>query len=162
MHCNNLIQSIRIKDILELFKIISVDDKNIKIPPIIVSVPTMIVRGINKPLIGKEVFSWLDAQQFLNIKTNNITNEIVNPIFHVDNMKAIELDINYISFNNNDELNKKLVQFNKMNEIFITDDINKKIQDNKINNEIQNKKLNQIINNRNLQIETLLNNNKNY
>jgi hypothetical protein len=155
---------INTQNIIDLFKIVSVDDKNIKIPDIIVSVPTLIVKGINKPLVGKEVFLWLEAQQFLNIKTNNIMN-INNPTFKIENQimgMGIEQDMNYISLNNNEELNKKLVQFNKMNEIFITEDINKKIKDNKITNESQNNRLIQLLNNRSLQIETLLNNNKNF
>ena len=52
-------------------------------------------------------------------------------------------DTDYISFNNNDdndELNKKIVNFNKMDTLFITDDINKTIIDSKINKELQDKK----------------------
>ena len=70
-------------------------------------------------------------------------------------------DINYISINDNDDdLNKTIVNFNKINEIFITEDINKIIKDFKINKELQNQKLDQLLNNRTNQIDSILNFNK--
>jgi hypothetical protein len=37
-------------------------DGNSNIPPMVTSVPTLIVRGINRPLMGEQVFSWLSNE----------------------------------------------------------------------------------------------------
>lgn len=37
-------------------------DTNSNIPPMVTSVPTLIVRGINRPLMGEQVFSWLSNE----------------------------------------------------------------------------------------------------
>ena len=159
IHCIKLLKII--ENNKDNFKFIDVDNKNTKIPAIIEKVPTLIVKGMNKPLIGKEVFSWINAQQFLNLETNNINN-VKNPIFSVDiNQNPNTKDINYISINDNDDdLNKTIVNFNKINEIFITEDINKIIKDFKINKDLQNQKLDQLLNNRTNQIDSILNFNK--
>lgn len=171
IHCNKLINIINNKTLQDKFKYISVDDNTIKIPEIIKSVPTLIVKGINKPLIGKEVFLWLESQDYLNIDTNNIYKNKMNPQFIIDNntfqINGISQDLNYVSIGNDERdtdlnYNKTSAQFNKINEMFITDDINKKIKDSKIDQDLQNSRLNQLLSNRSLQIETLLNNNKKY
>lgn len=161
-HCSALLTSINKTCTQDNYKFISVDNSSIKIPEIITKVPTLIVKGMNKPLVGKEVFSWFNSQQFLNLSTNNINN-IFNPHFKSDNTLANSKDINYVSLNgNDDDMNKRIVRVNKFNDILITDDINKVIKDNKINQELQNSKLNQLLNNRTSQIETILNLNKNF
>jgi hypothetical protein len=33
-----------------------------RIPPLVTSVPTLIVRGLNRPLVGEQVFSWLENE----------------------------------------------------------------------------------------------------
>ena len=33
-----------------------------RIPPMVTSVPTLIVRGLNRPLVGEQVFSWLENE----------------------------------------------------------------------------------------------------
>ena len=160
VHCCNLLKIIESQK--DNFKLIDVNNKNVKIPNIIEKVPTLIVRGMNKPLIGKEVFTWLSAQEFINLQTNNIE-YVKNPKFNVDkiNQNPNTKDTNYISLNNDDdELNKSIVNFNKMNEIFITEDINKIIKDFKINKDLQNKKLDTLLNNRTNQIDSILNFNK--
>jgi hypothetical protein len=81
----------------------------------------------------------------------------------VDSLISNTIDINYISLTeNDDDLNKKIVQFNKLNEIFITEDINKIIKDQKINEELQTKKLSQLLTNRTSQIDNILNSNKQF
>lgn len=37
-------------------------DGNVKIPSVVKSVPTLIARGINRPLVGDQVFSWLENE----------------------------------------------------------------------------------------------------
>lgn len=162
LHCNKLINLIHSTTTEENYKFISVDNPEIKIPDIIEKVPTLVVRGMNKPLIGKEVFSWIQAQQYINLKTNNI-NMIKNPEFHVDVSLVNSIDTNYVSLTDNDEgLNKRIVNFNKLNDMLITDNISQQIKDNKINQELQNKKLDQLVNNRSNQIDSILNFNKKF
>lgn len=161
-HCSALINSINKTCTQDNYKLISVDNPSIKIPEIITKVPTLIVKGMNKPLVGREVFSWFNSQQFINLQTNNINN-IFNPQFKTDNTLTNTKDINYVSLSgNDDEMNKRIVGVNKFNDILITDDINKVIRDNKINQELQNSKLNQLLSNRTAQIDTILNLNKNF
>ena len=161
--CTTLTTSITNTSTQDNYKFISVDNPSIKIPEIITKVPTLIVRGMNKPLVGKEVFSWIKSQQFMNLSTNNINKNTTNPTFKSDNTLANTIDINYVSLNGtDDEMNKRIVKVNKFNDILITDDINKVIKDHKINQELQNSKLSQLLNNRTLQIETILNLNKSF
>ena len=159
-YCINLLSLIKSSGQQENYKYISVDDQSIKLPDIIQKVPTLIVKGMNKPLVGKEIFSWISSQEYMNLSTNNVTTT-KNPNFKVDSLIANTIDINYISLTeNDDDLNKKIVQFNKLNEIFITEDINKIIKDFKINKDLQNQKLDQLLNNRTNQIDSILNFNK--
>ena len=162
-HCSVLLTTITNTSTQDNYKFISVDNSSIKIPEIITKVPTLIVRGMNKPLVGKEVFSWINSQQFMNLSTNNINKNTNNPKFKSDNTLANTIDINYVSLNGtDDDMNKKIVKVNKFNDILITDDINKVIKDHKINQELQNSKLSQLLNNRTSQIETILNFNKSF
>lgn len=41
---------------------VSVDNPEQRIPPMVTSVPTLIVRGLNRPLVGEQVFSWLENE----------------------------------------------------------------------------------------------------
>jgi hypothetical protein len=161
-YCINLLSLIKSNSQQDNYKYISVDDQSIKLPDIIQKVPTLIVKGMNKPLVGKEIFSWISSQEYMNLSTNNITTT-KNPNFKVDSLISNTIDINYISLTeNDDDLNKKIVQFNKLNEIFITEDINKIIKDQKINEDLQTKKLSQLLTNRTSQIDNILNSNKQF
>ena len=46
----------------DLVRKICVDNKGVKIPSVIKSVPTLVARGINRPLVGEQVFSWLENE----------------------------------------------------------------------------------------------------
>jgi hypothetical protein len=46
----------------DLVRKICVDRKDAKIPSIVKSVPTLIARGINRPLVGEQVFAWLENE----------------------------------------------------------------------------------------------------
>ena len=52
---------IKLSNTQDNYKYISVDDPNIKLPAIIEKVPTLIVKGMNKPLVGNEVFTWIKS-----------------------------------------------------------------------------------------------------
>lgn len=161
-HCVNLLSLIQTSGLNGSYKYILVDDPKIKLPDIIEKVPTLIVKGMNKPLVGKEVFTWIKSQEFINLQTNNITT-VKNPYFKSDKTIANTIDINYISLtDNDDDFNKKIVQFNKLNEMFITDDINKIITDQKINEKLQSEKLSQLSKLRTSQIDNILSLNKKF
>jgi hypothetical protein len=46
----------------DLVRKVCVDKRDVKIPSIVTDVPTLIARGINRPLIGEQVFSWLENE----------------------------------------------------------------------------------------------------
>jgi len=51
-----------------------VDNRLNKIPKYVKIVPTMIVSNINKPLLPKEAFEWVQSQKFLRNKKNGKNN----------------------------------------------------------------------------------------
>ena len=61
---------------------VNVSDANVNIPPFVKSVPTIIVPNVNRPLVGEEVFKWLDETSEKRI--NNVE-EAINP-YHPDEM----------------------------------------------------------------------------
>jgi hypothetical protein len=167
-HCVNLLHKIKYLDTQDNYKYISVDNlSGPKLPDIITDVPTLIVKGMNRPLVGREVFTWIDSLQYMHLNTNNITT-VKNPDFtsKIDlslNSHGTSVDINFISLTeNDDELNKKIVSFSKLNELFITDDINKIIVDSKIKKELQDKKLSELLTNRTYDLDNILNLNKQF
>ncbi len=167
-HCVKLLHTIKHLGTQDNYKYISVDNPaGPKLPDIITDVPTLIVKGMNRPLVGREVQTWIESQQYMYLSTNNITT-VKNPNFtsKIDlslNSHGNTIDTNFISLtDNDDELNKKIVSFNKLNQIFITDDINKKIVDSKIKKEIQDKKLNELLTNRTCDLDNILSLNKQF
>jgi hypothetical protein len=46
----------------DLVRKICVDIKGVKIPSVIKNVPTLVARGINRPLVGEQVFAWLENE----------------------------------------------------------------------------------------------------
>jgi len=167
-HCINLLYLIKRVGTETNYKYIAVDNPNgPKLPEIITDVPTLIVKGMNKPLIGKEVFTWIESLGYMNLNTNNITT-VKNPNFtsKIDlslNSNGNGIDINFISLtDNDDELNKSIVNFNSLNKIFITEDINKIIVDSKIRKDIQDKKLLELLESRTGDLDSILSLNKQF
>jgi hypothetical protein len=46
----------------DLVRKVCVDKRDVKIPSIVTDVPTLIARGINRPLVGEQVFAWLENE----------------------------------------------------------------------------------------------------
>lgn len=167
MYCANLLRLIKQIQTEQNYKFICVDNPQIKLPEIITDVPTLVVKGMNRPLVGKEVFTWIESLNYINLETNNIKTS-KNPDFtsKIDislNSYGNTVDINCISLtDNDDELNKKIVNFNKLGDIFITDDITKKITDSKIRKDIQDKMLNEHLAMRNGDLDSILSLNKQF
>ena len=53
---------------------VNVDNSNVKIPPYVKSVPSLIVNENNKPslLVGSKIFEWYNKKHKKNIETNKI------------------------------------------------------------------------------------------
>ena len=53
---------------------VNVDNPNIKLPPYITSVPSLIINDNNKPnlLVGKKIFDWYNQKHKQNISNNSI------------------------------------------------------------------------------------------
>jgi hypothetical protein len=56
----------------DLVRKICVDKSDIKIPSVVRSVPTLIARGINRPLVGEQVFAWLENETTKTAVTDDI------------------------------------------------------------------------------------------
>ena len=77
-YCRDLAKLMADVGVLNNFKRFCTDDPNIKIPSIIKTVPTIIVRGINKPLSGTDAFNYI--KQLNNTKNTNVTNNQTEPL----------------------------------------------------------------------------------
>ncbi len=75
--CRNLITLLQNENLFTYFKLYCVDDNLNKIPPQIKYVPTIIVSGVNKPLVGNETFKWVQQLKFLKQQAlTNINNQL--------------------------------------------------------------------------------------
>lgn len=81
-YCYKLLQEIKTRNLEGVFKFVCADTT--KVPSIITSVPTIVVRQCTKPLVGKDAFNWVANQTFFNIPTNNINASINNQLPKVD------------------------------------------------------------------------------
>lgn len=61
-HSKKFLISLMKTNFNELVRKICVDKKDVKIPSIVTNVPTLVARGINRPLVGEQVFSWLENE----------------------------------------------------------------------------------------------------
>lgn len=62
--CTNLLQIMKNENLLGYFTLYCVDNNIHNLPPNIKHVPTLIVQGIDKPLLGKETFDWVESVKF--------------------------------------------------------------------------------------------------
>ena len=62
-YCQQFLNQLKQTKFYNLFVRISIHDSQIKLPPKLKTVPTIIVPTLQKPLEGNEVFSWLQQQQ---------------------------------------------------------------------------------------------------
>lgn len=63
--CHNLLSLLQNENLLCNFKLFCVDERLNELPPYITVVPTMIIANINKPLVAKETFEWIQQIKFL-------------------------------------------------------------------------------------------------
>jgi hypothetical protein len=147
-----IIKKLHDENMLNQFKLI--DIAKIKdIPKIITSVPTIIVKDVNKPLIGIHAFNWIENTKYFYQKTNNIksamlkippnsnvltTSNKINEYFEED-------QYNYID--SNDIAKYKIMDSNEI------------IKDVKLNQTLQQRKLSELLLLRNEQFEKIISNN---
>jgi len=91
--CNLFMTMCQQNNLLKYFKLIMIDDniekfksQGLKI------VPTIIVKGINKPIEGKEVFNWLDS--IIKLKNNspiNQSNDVYLPETGINNTNQFQV-----------------------------------------------------------------------
>jgi hypothetical protein len=164
-YCGELLIKIKQESMKDYYNYYCIDDPIVraKLPPSITKVPTLIVKGIKKPLIGREVFSWLDTQKYINLTSNNITN-ISNPDFYVDPTIGKTNNINFAAMNDADDkgMNCGITYVEDFDNMRVTDNINKRYIDKKINNDVQKRKLAELIASRNNDLENILNANKKF
>uniref|UniRef100_A0A6C0LYQ3 Glutaredoxin domain-containing protein n=1 Tax=viral metagenome TaxID=1070528 RepID=A0A6C0LYQ3_9ZZZZ len=84
-YCQQLLKTIK-DNHLTGFKFIDVD--KIRVPDSITQVPTLAIKSYNKPLVGKQVFDWIESQDYFNQITNNIKTRTSNKQPVVDNSLA--------------------------------------------------------------------------
>ena len=164
-HYSNLfLNKLKDENMINDFKLINVlEVKNIDIPDIITSVPTIIVKNINTPLVGINAFNWLDNNKFFYQKTNNINNKIKPCNVNYDYL-TIDHNKNKDFANLDDREDDKSIdiKFNRaLNVINITEmgNIENKIKEDKIKEDIYDKKLNELLILRKMQMKQLQNNN---
>jgi hypothetical protein len=61
-HSKTFITNLMKTKLNDFVRKICVDGNNVKIPSVVKSVPTLIARGINRPLVGDQVFAWLENE----------------------------------------------------------------------------------------------------
>ena len=61
-HSKKFLISLMKTNFNDLVRKICVDKKDVKVPSIVTSVPTLVARGINRPLVGEQVFAWLENE----------------------------------------------------------------------------------------------------
>ena len=69
-HCKNFITQLNKNNIKSEFDFFSIDNNYKSIPPQIKSVPTILFKGNNNLMVGKNVFNWLSEQNKPKIQEN--------------------------------------------------------------------------------------------
>lgn len=98
-NCQLLLGLLQKQNLLSSIKLIDID--KIRLPPQLKGVPTLIVKTIPKPLMGKEVFNWFKLGDFFNMKNHISFNSNLNPLLNDIIIKNIKNDA-YIK-NENDK-----------------------------------------------------------
>lgn len=149
MHIIKLLTS---NNIIGNFKLIDVNKH--EIPQNIKSVPTLIIKDIIKPLVGKEALNWVKMQDYVNIITYNSTinihnNKLNNEIYLPT--KIIDSKYIYIDDKQDNNINKGCDITKTQKIIEVIDEGEKKITNNE-----QDILLTKEIESRNTQLQILL------
>lgn len=165
-HSKLLLQKLQDENMINEFKLI--DIKKIKVlPKIITSVPTIIVKDINRPLVGIHAFNWIENTKYFYQKTNNIKNVVRFPPTNNKSFgnkgynKGDKMFDDYASLNDSDDekITKEKFITSKSNNYKIMEK-QEIIKDVKVNQDIQQRKLNELMLLRNKQLEAIISNEK--
>jgi hypothetical protein len=163
-HSKLILQKLQDENMINDFKLI--DIKKIKVlPKIITSVPTIIAKDINRPLVGIHAFNWIENTKYFYQKTNNIKNVVKFPPKSKSSdkgyNKADKMFDDYASLNDSDDekITKEKFITSKNNNFKIMDK-QEVITDVKVNQDVQQRKLNELMLLRNKQLEAIISNEK--
>tara|TARA_B110000971_G_C19926218_1_gene461668 strand:- start:233 stop:964 length:732 start_codon:yes stop_codon:yes gene_type:complete len=164
--CVKILNLIEDVDSVENYKLISIDNNRSNFP-YIQRVPTLIVKDLQKPLVGKNAFNWIKTKSQFNRLSNNINhtpnkylNSSDNPLLYNKklgpagfnhNITKIDNKYAYIG-NRNDNKNISYLK-NREDKLYTLP------EGKKINNTKQKKKLNALMNIRKQQDQILFNSN---
>lgn len=171
--CEKLLNMINENGLEDEFIYHNVEDPAViaKLPPSYTRVPILIVKGINGPLMGREVFIWLESQQYFNMKSNNIEKASPNLEFKAPTLLAKPIDTNSAAIGilngqvvdrDDKKMNQSYLYTEDWNKCKITNDLSKRYIDTKISEEAQQRKLAQIIEERNATLESIMDKNKKF
>jgi hypothetical protein len=163
--CNRLMDLIKDEDLMKDFMYHNVDDPNVanKLPESFNRVPILIVKGVTLPLIGKEVFNWIQSRKYLNIHTIDV-DKSVNPIFVATPHIGKAYDTNAAAMEDADDkkMNTSLAYMEDWDKLRITSDLKRRFVDNKLSTEAQQRKLNELVSSRSSDLEKIMNQNKKF
>jgi len=163
--CRELWEKIKVNGTEDLYICHDVTDPKIfeKLPKSFTTVPILVVKGIAVPLVGKEVFNWVDTQKYINLTSNNI-NQLSNPDFYVDPTIGKPAPGNFSAIRDCDD--KKMghtsAYLEDIDKMTVTANMNKRYIDKKISKEVQEQKLKFLQQSRNTELANILNANKEF
>jgi len=133
-----------------------------KIPSSFKRIPILVVKGCSSPLIGKEVFVWVESRQYMNLTSNNITKSS-NPEFYVDPTIGKPYDNigAAIDDKDDDKFNTTMVYLEDWDKL-ISNNVGKKFKDTKITVDDYERQLNKLNNERNTILTDILDKHKNF
>jgi|SaaInlStandDraft_6_1057023.scaffolds.fasta_scaffold10368_3 hypothetical protein len=134
-----------------------------QLPKSFTTVPILVVKGISVPLVGKEVFNWVETQQYINLNANNIT-KLSNPDFYVDPTIGKQADGNFSAIKDCDD--KKIAvnsaYIEDIDKIQYTPSMSKRYIDRKISTAAQQQKMQELLASRNNDLINIMNANKEF
>lgn len=134
-----------------------------QLPKSFTTVPILVVKGISIPLVGKEVFNWVDTQQYINLTANNIT-KLSNPEFHVDSTIGTPTCGNFSAIKDCDDkqMASNLTHIDDVDNIQFSSNMSKRYIDKKINIITQEHKMQELLKSRNNDLVNIMNANKEF
>lgn len=163
--CERLMDLIEAENLKDMFVYHNVDDPKVasKIPKSFTRVPILIVKGITMPLIGKEVFNWINSRKYVDLQSIDV-NKSSNPTFNATPHIGKAYDTNAAAIEDKDDkkMNSTLAYMEDWEKLRITSDMKKRFVDNKLSKEAQQKKLQDLVDSRQNELDRIMNDNKNF
>lgn len=99
INCKEFINILCKNPIYSSFKKINVSNKNVSFPSFVKSVPTILVPKVKKPLVGKEVFEWLE-----NLSSKkSLTQNGITPYSPGEMSSGLGDNYSYLDFKDTDQ-----------------------------------------------------------